>query len=122
MNQVLAPLPEDSTDTVLTRMLVPTPYQVPVPEDKKKSEEAESGLHSIGMPGTMSGETKAPSSTDEGEGEGDIPSPYGRKRSASEDLEAEAPKRGKVVLPYGSGSEADVVARHLSRDKPLAES
>ena len=68
--------------------------------------------------------TEAPSSEDEdeGEGEGDIPSPHGRKRTASEDLEVEAPKRGKVSLPYGSGSEADVVARHLSKDKPLAES
>ena len=104
------------------RMLVPALYQVPAQEDKKKSEEAESGLHSAGMPDTMSGETEAPSSKDEGDGEGDIPSPHGRKRTASEDLEVEAPKRGKVALPYGSGSEADVVARHLSRDKPLAES
>ena len=117
-----ARLPEDSTDPVLTRMMVQAPYQVPAQEDKKKSEEAESGLHSTGMPDTMSGETEAPSSKDEGEGEGDIPSPHGRKRTASEDLEVEAPKRGKVSLPYGSGSEADVVARHLSWDKPLAES
>ena len=79
-------------------------------------------LHSIGMPDTMSGETEAPSSKDEGEGEGDIPSPHGRKRTASEDLEVGAPKRGKVSLPYGSGSEVDVIARHLSGDKPLAES
>ena len=103
-------------------MLVLAPYQVPAPEDQKKSEEAESGLHSTGMPDNMSRETEAPSSTDEGEGEGDIPSPHGRKRTASEYLEVEAPKRGKVALPYGSCSEADVVARHLSRDKPLAES
>ena len=103
-------------------MLVPAPYQVPAQEDKKKSEGAESGLHSTGMPDIISEETKAPSSKDEGEGEGDIPSPHGRKRTASEHLEVEAPKRGKLSLPYGAGSEADVVARHLSRDKPLAES
>ena len=103
-------------------MLVSVPYQVPAPENKKKSEEAESGLHSVGMPDTMPGGAEAPTLKDEGEGEGDIPSPHGRKRTASEDLEVEAPKRGKVSLPYGSGSEADVVARHLSRDKPLAES
>ena len=107
---------------MLTRMLVPAPYQVPAQEDKNKSEEAESGLHSTGMPDTMSGETEAPSSKDEGNGEGDTPSPHGRKRTASEDLEVEAAKRGKVSLPYGSGSEADVVARHLSKDKPLAKS
>ena len=115
-----APLPEDSVDRVLTRMLVPTLYQVLAQEDKKKSKEAESGLHSTGMPDTMSGETEAPSSKDKGEGEGDTPSPHGRKRTASEHLEVEAPKRGKLSLPYGSGSEADVIARHLSGDKPLA--
>ena len=103
-------------------MLVPAPYQVPAQEDKEKSEEAESGLPSAGMSDTMSGETEAPSPKDEGEGEGDIPSPHGRKRTASEDLEVEAPKRGKVSLPYGSGSEADVVAGYHSKDKPLAES
>ena len=103
-------------------MLVPAPYQVPAQQGKKKREEAESGLHSAGMSNTMSGETAAPSPKDEGEGEGDIPSPHGRKRTASEDLEVEAPKRGKVSLPYGSGSGAGVVARHHSRDKPLAES
>ena len=103
-------------------MLVPAPYHVPALEDKKKSEEAESGLHSAGMSDTMSGETEALSPKDEGEGKGDIPSPHGRKRTASKDLEVEAPKRGEVSLPYVSGSEADVVARHLSRGKPLAES
>ena len=103
-------------------MLVPAPYQVPAQEDKKKREEDKRGLHSTGMPDTMSGETEAPSSKDEGEGEGDIPSPHGRKRTASEDLEVESPKRGNVSLPYGSRSEADVVARRHSRDKPLAES
>ena len=107
---------------MLTRMLVPAPYQVPAQEDKKKSEEAESGLHSAGMPNTMSGETKASSSKDEGEGEGDTPSPHERKRTTSDDLEVEEPNKGKVSLPYGSGSEADVIARHLSVDKPLAES
>ena len=103
-------------------MLVPAPYQVPAQEGKKKIEEDESSFPSAGMSNTMSGETAAPSPKDEGEGEGDIPSPHGRKRTASEDFEVEAPKRGKVSLPYGSGSEADVIARHLSRDKPLAES
>ena len=103
------------------RMLAPAPYQVLAQEGKKRSKEAESGLRSAGMSDTMSGETEAPSLKDEGEGEGDIPSPHGRKRTASEDLEVKAPKRGKVSLPYGSGFGAEVIARHLSRDRPLAE-
>ena len=104
------------------RMLAPAPYQMPAREDKKKNKRVEGGLRSKGILDATSEETEAPSSKDEGEGEGDIPSPHGRKRTASEDLEVEAPKRGKVSLPYGSCSEADVVARHLSKDKPLAES
>ena len=103
-------------------MLAPAPYQVPVKEVKEESRKAKGGLHSKGTPDAMSGETGAPSSEDEGEEEGDIPSPLGRKRTASADLEAEASKRGKISLSDGSGSEADVVARHLSWDKPLAES
>ena len=37
-------------------------------------------------------------------------------------MEVEALKIGKASLHYGSGFEADVVARHLSKDKPLAKS
>ena len=105
-------------------MLAPAPYQMLAREDKKKNKRAEGGLPSKGILDATCGETEAPSSEDEdeGEGEGDIPSPHGKKRTASEDLEVEAPKRGKISLSDGSGSEADVYAELLSRDKPLAES
>ncbi|KAM3409880.1 hypothetical protein ACQJBY_002250 [Aegilops geniculata] len=106
-------------------MLAPVPYQMPVREDKKKSKRAEGGLRSKGILDATSGETEAPSSEDEYKGEeeeGDIPSPHGKKRTASEDLEMEAPKRGKISLSDGSGSDADVDAELLSRDKPFAES
>ena len=46
----------------------------------------------------------------------------GKKRSASEYLEVKAPKRGKMSLSGGSGSEDDVVAQFHHKDKPLAES
>ena len=72
------PLPEDSADPVLTRMLAPTPYQVPVKEDKEDSKKAKGGLHSKGTPDTMSGEIGTPSSEDKREGEADNPSPDGR--------------------------------------------
>ena len=70
----------------------------------------------------MFGEIRTPSSEDEREGEADIPSPHGKKRSASQDLEVKAPKRGNMSLSGGSGSEDDVVAQFLHKDKPLAES
>ena len=51
-----APLPENSADPMLTRMLALAPYQVPVGEDKEESEEAQGGLHSGGTPGNLSRE------------------------------------------------------------------
>ena len=70
----------------------------------------------------MSGEIKAPSSKDKREGEADILPPHGKKRAAPEGREVKAPKRGKTLLSDGSGSEDDVVAQFLHKDKPLAES
>ena len=104
-------------------MLAPAPYQASAREDKKKSKRAKGGLRSKGLDAT-SGDTEAPSSEyeDKGEEEADIPSPHGKKRAAFEDSEVEAPKRGKMSLSDGSGSEVDVDAELLSRDKPFAES
>ena len=88
-------------------MVAPTPYQVPVKEDKEESRKAKGGLHSEGTPDTVSGE---------------IRTPQGKKRAASIDWEVKAPKRGKMPLSGDSGSEDDIVAQFLRKDKPLAES
>ena len=101
--------------------MTPTPYQVSVKEDKEESKKANGGLHSKGTPDTMSGEIGTPSSENKREGGTDNPSPDGRKRTASEDLEVKASKRGKMSLSGGSGSEDDIVAQFLRKDKPLAE-
>ena len=90
--------------------------------DQGGEQKAKGGLHSKGTPDAMSGETGTPSSEDEGEEEADIPSPRGKKRTASEDLEVEAPKRGKMSLSDGSGLEGDVAAQFLRKDKPFTES
>ena len=118
----MSPLPEDSADPVLTRMLAPAPYQVPVKEDKEESRKAKGGLHSEGTPDTVSGKIRAPSSEDKREGEADILPPHGKKRAASEGWGAQAPKRGKMPLSGGLGSEDDVVAKFLRKDEPLAKS
>ena len=115
------PLPEDSADPVLTRMLAPAPYQVPVKEYKEESRKAKGGLHLEGTPDTVSEEIKAPSSEDKREGEANILSPRGKKRAASEGWEVKAPKRGKMPLSGGSDSKDGVVAQFLRKDKPLAE-
>ena len=103
-------------------MLAPAPYQVPAKEDKEESKKAQGGPHSRGTPGTSSGEIGTPSSEDEREGETDIPSPHGKKRTASEDLKIKASKRGKISLSGGSGSGGDVDTQSLRKDRPLAES
>ena len=85
-----APLPENPANPLLTRMLVPVPYQVPVKKDKKKkNKEAKSGPHHEGTSDAMFGGTEAPSShegdenDDEEEEEEDNPPLKGKKRAAS---------------------------------------
>ena len=116
-----APLPGDSADPVLTRMLVLAPYQVPMKEDKEESKKAQGGPHSRGTPDASSGEIGTPSSEDEREGETDIPSPHGKKRTASEDSKIKDSKREKISLSWGSGSGGDLVTQFLRKDRPLAE-
>ena len=103
-------------------MQVPAPYQVPAKEDKEESKKAQGGPHSRGMPGALSGEIGTPTFEDGREGKTDTPSPHGKKRTASEDLEIEASKRGKISLSGGSGSGGDVDTQPLRKDRPLAES
>ena len=58
----LAPLPEDPAIPLLTRMLVPAPYQAQEKKAKKKGKEAKSGLRHKGTSDAVSGDTKALSS------------------------------------------------------------
>ena len=75
----------------------------------------------------VSGEADAQSShegndDDEEEEEEEDPPRKGKKRVASEVLEAEASKRDKITLPDDSGSNAEVVPKHRCRTKPQADS
>ena len=102
---------------MLTRMLAPAPYQVPVGEGKEENEEAQGGLHSRGTPGNLSGEIGTSTSKGGRKGQTNIPSPHGKKRTGSEDLKREASKQGKTSL---SGDDADTQSPR--KDRPLAES
>ena len=55
-------LPKNPADPLLTRMLVPVPYQTPEKKTKKKGKEAKSGPRRKGPPDAMSGDSKAFSS------------------------------------------------------------
>ena len=102
---------------MLTRTLASAPYQLPAGKYKEESEEAQGGLHLGGTPGNLSGEIETSTSGDEREGQADIPSTHGKKRTASEDLKREASKRGKI-----SQSGGDVDMPSLRKDRPLVES
>ena len=64
-----APLPEDSAIPLLTRMLVPAPYQALEKKAKEKGKEAKSGLRRKGAPDVVSEDTGTLSSPDEEEEE-----------------------------------------------------
>ena len=89
MIRCLAPLPEGSTDPVLARMLELAPYQAPSGEDKGRNKEAESGPHSLLI--QTGGISVFVKEDNRGE-ESKVPSPQGKKRTASEDLEMRVSK------------------------------
>ena len=103
-----APLPENSADPVLTRMLAHAPHQVPSREDKEGSGEVKHGLHTNGTLRTVSREIGTPVLESNWGGESNIPSPHGKKRAAPEDLKAEASKQGKKSLSGGPVSGSNV--------------
>ena len=78
-NGCITPLPKDSADPVLTRMLARAPYQVPSEGDKEGSGEVKSGLHTGGTLHTTSGGIGTPVSESKRRGESNIPYLRGRK-------------------------------------------
>ena len=103
-------------------MLAPAPYQVPAEGGKVESGKTKDGLRSGGKSDTESGEIDISSPEDKGEGETSIPSPYRKKRAASEGWEGRSPKRGKMRPSSGSGLEGDAVEQHRHEDKPSTKS
>ena len=81
---MFGPLPEGSPDPVLVKMLEHAPYQVPSEEDEGRNKEAESGPHALRI---QTGGISVSAKEDNRGEESKIPSPQGRKRTASEDLE-----------------------------------
>ena len=115
-----APLPEDSANPVLTRMLASAPYQAPAREGKEESEKTRDDLCSGSKSNTESGEIDLSSPEDRGERGAIIPSPGRRKRAASEGWEGRSPKRGKMPPLSGLGLESNAVEQLRQGDKPSA--
>ena len=104
-----APLLEEPAGPLLTKMLVPAPYEAPKKEAPKKVKKTQSGLHYRDASDAKSEDSgDHPSSEDEEEEEEDESTiGGGKKRTASSSLEAESPKRGKGSLPEASTTAAD---------------
>ena len=104
-----APLPKEPAGPLLTKMLVPAPYEAPKKEASKKVKKTRSILrHRDASDAKSKDSSDRPcSGDDEEEEEGESPAGGGKKRTASSSLEAESPKRGKGSLPEASTTAAD---------------
>ena len=93
-------------------------YQAPTGEDKGGNKEAESRPpSSFIQPGGISASAKEDNRGEEYE----IPSPQGRKRTASEDPETKVSKREKKSSPEGPPSEGTLAAQCLQGGQPSTE-
>ena len=110
-----APLPEDSTNALLTRMLTLTPYQVSAEEDENR--EAGGGLCPKDKSDIVFGETE----TLLPKGKGAEEAFHGKKRAASEGQEGKPSKKGKTPSTGGLGRASDVDVELCDEDKPLAK-
>ena len=119
-----APLPEEPAGPLLTKMLVPAPYEAPKKEASKKVKKTRSGLRRRDASDTKSEDSSDhTSSEDEEEEEEDESSTGGgKKRTASSSLEAESPKRGKSSLPEASTTAANSSPEWDPRVQPLVKS
>ena len=99
-----APLPEEPAGPLLTKMLVPAPYEAPKKEATKKVKKTWSGLRRREASNTKSEDSSDDPSSEDEEEEAEEDEPHfegGKKRAASSSPEAESPKRGERFPPRG---------------------
>ena len=117
-----APLPEDTTDALLTEVLTPAPYTVP--EKTKKAKGTRKSSRRQASSDSPSDDSAAHTSPEDEEEEEDAPPPTGgdKKRKAAPTGEAEGSKKGRTLLPDYSTTAAEGEDEWLLRAKPLAKS
>ena len=116
-----APVREEPAGPLLTKMLVPAPYEAPKKEASKKVKKTWSGLRRCeALEAKFEDSSDAPSSEDEEEDaeEGEPRSAGGKKRATSPSLEAESPKRGRGSPPEASTPAADNSRSGIPRPSP----
>ena len=119
-----APLPEDTTDALLTEMLTPAPYKVPEKTKKKAKGTRKSSRHQVVLDSSSDNSETHSSRENEEEEDEDSPPPAGgdKKRKAAPTGEAKGSKKGRTLLPDCSTTAADGEDEWLLRAKPLAKS
>ena len=75
-----APLPEEPTGPLLTKMLVPAPYKAPKKKTEKEAKKTRGGLRRHGASDTKSEDSNAHSSSEEDEEEEGDESPTGGRK------------------------------------------
>ena len=122
----LAPLPEDPAIPLLTKTLVPAPYQASEKKAKKKAKGAKSVPRRKGASDATYEDDEARSSVpedndeEEEEEEENNPPPEEKKkkRAASAHLEAKAPKKGKGALAVNTAWDVDSILERCPRTRP----
>ena len=96
-----ASLPKEPSTALLTKMLVPAPYEVPEKKAKKKATGTRKGLRRKAVSDASSEDVEAPSSNENEEEEEEVPPPTReeKERKAAPSGEAEGSKRGRTPLP-----------------------
>ena len=117
-----APLPEDTADALLTKMLTPAPYKVP--EKTKKAKGTRKSSRCQVLSDSSSDNSATHSSPEDEEEDEDAPPAAGgdKKRKAAPTGEAEGSKKGMTLLPDCSTTAAEGEDEWLLRAKPLAKS
>ena len=117
-----APLPEDTADALLTKMLTPAPYKVP--EKTKKAKGTLKSSRRQVLSDSSSDNSAAHSSPEDEEEEEDAPPPGGgdKKRKAAPTREAEGSKKGRTLLSDSSTAADEGEDEWLPRVKPPGRS
>ena len=118
-------LPEEPAGPLLSKMLVPAPYEAPKKEASKKVKKTRSGLRRREASDAKSGDSSDAPSSEDGEEKEEEDEPHsggGRKHAASPSLEVESPKRGKGSLPETSTTASDSSPEWDPRAQPLGKS
>ena len=89
-----------------------------IPSGKGEGKGSEAKLHVLRI---QTGEIANPPTEVSREGEVKASSPRGKKRAASEDLEAETPKQGKKASPGGSAATGTLTASCPPTGQPSTE-